>query len=122
MGRLGAGVDSDFAVDDVGSETVNIVDRNTVIAPLPSLAAVHAGMHRTEESAGKNRAGGALEDDRADVLAAQRALGFAPLAALIALEQRQSILSSRPQLMRTFCRRIDIGSTMGKSDRHKSPP
>jgi len=86
MGRLSAGVDSDFAVDDVGSETVNIVDRNAVIAPLPSLAAVHAGMHRTEESAGKYRPGGALEDDRADMLAAQRALRFAPFTALFSLE------------------------------------
>jgi hypothetical protein len=44
------------------------------IAPLPGLSTVGAGVNRAEESARKHDATLGLEDNRADMLAAQSAL------------------------------------------------
>jgi hypothetical protein len=71
------------------------VDRHSVVTPFPGLSAVGAGVDRSEKRAGEHGAGSALEDDRADVLAAERALRFTPLAA-VSLKQRSPVLSSRP--------------------------
>src|ERR1044072_5438859 len=121
MRGLSACVHADLAVDTCGGQAVHALDRHAVVAPFPVLTAVDAGMDRSEKCAGEHGAGGALEDDRADVLAAERALRLAPLAA-VALEQHQSILSGRPQLTGTLRGRVDVGAAVGKSDRHKSPP
>ena len=45
MRRLCPGINSNFVIDDGGSQAVDIVNRYAVIAPLPGLAAVGAGMH-----------------------------------------------------------------------------
>src|SRR6186713_3071174 len=99
MRGLGAGIDAHFAVDNVGSETVDIVNCHAVVAPLPGFAAVGAGVNGAEESSGEHRAAGFFEDDRADVLPAQRALCFAP-AVGAAFEEHESVLGADPKLPR----------------------
>src|SRR5438093_10764967 len=102
MSRLCPGTNANFAVYDVGSETVDVADRNAVVAPLPSLPAVCAGVDRTKKCAGEHRPGCALEDDRADILTAQGALSFAPFSIAFAFELNQSVLGSNPELRRSF--------------------
>src|SRR5262245_17923754 len=98
MRRLRPGVDSDFAVDNVGRQAVDIVNRNAVVAPLPGFSTVGARVNRAKESTGEYRAGSFLEDDRADILAAQRALRFTPFAAVFALEANEPVLGAHPKL------------------------
>src|SRR5262245_24925999 len=62
--RLRAGVNPNFAVRDGRSQAVNVMNRETIVTPLPGFAAVFAGMNRTEERAGKHQAAGPLEHDR----------------------------------------------------------
>ena len=60
-----------------------------------------------------------FENDRTDVLTFQCALSFTPVTVARALEENQSVLGSDPKLAWGFAARINVGSTMRKSDRHK---
>src|SRR2546425_8278480 len=102
MSRLCPGINANFAVYDVGSETVDVADRNAFVAPLPSLPAVCARVDRTEKCAGEHRPGCALKDDRADILTAQGALSFAPFPIVFTFELNQSVLRADPELPRSF--------------------
>src|SRR5688572_4027788 len=112
MRRLGAGINSDFAVDDGRSEAVNVVNRHAGVAPLAGLAAIRAGVNRAEECAGEHHTAGWLEDDRTDMVAAQRAPGFAPLAIVVSFKKHQSVLSCDPEFARAIGCRINIGSAV----------
>src|SRR6185503_10439926 len=113
MRRLRAGVHSNLAVDNGRSETVDVMNRDAVVAPLPGFSAVRARVNRAEECTGEHRAAVGLEDDRADVIAAQRAPGFPPTTVVGALEKHRSVLGCRPKLARRVCRRINVGSAVG---------
>jgi hypothetical protein len=94
------------------------MNANAIVAPLPVLAAVVAGVNRAEKRAGKYGSAGALEDDRADMFPAQRALRLAPLFLAHPLEEYQTILGAHPELPRRFLSRIHVGSAVRQCDSH----
>jgi len=103
MRRLGAAVDPDFTVDRAASQAVDVMIGDAVIAPLPGSAAIGARVHGTEERAREQGATGRLENNRADVLAFERAPDLAPFS-VVALEQNQAVLGRHPELVRSFAR------------------
>src|SRR5215475_11642893 len=96
VGRLRAGINPNFAVRDGRSQAVNVMNREAIVTPFPGFAAVRAGMNRTKERSGKHQATGPLEDNRTNMLAAQRAMRLAPFGIVGALEQDQAIFGPDP--------------------------
>src|SRR5206468_9319628 len=71
-------IDSDLAVDNRGGEAVNVIHRQTLVAALPGFSAIRACMNGTKEGAGKHETTRPLEDNGADMQAAERAMTHAP--------------------------------------------
>jgi hypothetical protein len=61
-------------------------------------------VNRAEESAGKHHTAGGLENDRADMLAAERMMGEAPIPPIFTLQQDGSVFGADPELPRTIAR------------------
>src|SRR5215470_10591413 len=72
--RFRSRIDTRLPVYFRASQAVHVMNGEAGVAPLPGFSAVGAGVDRAEEGARKHDATLGLEDNRADMLAAQSAL------------------------------------------------
>src|SRR5688572_11377632 len=100
MRGLRSRVHTRFSVNHSRRQAIDIMNAQAGVAALPGIAAVDAGVNGAEERAGKQSSRCTLENNRANMLAAQGAPGFAPLSVVHSLIEHQTVLRANPELLR----------------------
>src|SRR5919109_1702399 len=111
MRRLSARIHTRLSIDQLTGKGINLLSTNAVVATLPSLTEIHAGIDLTTVSPAEQRLAARLEDDRAEVLARNhRSLALPRTAAL--LEREDAFGSADEQFIfryLTFGERLTSG-------------
>ncbi len=92
MRRLSTRIDTRLAVNHLSGKRINLLVADAVVAPLPSLAEIRAGVNLAAIGPAEQRLGHGLKDDRAEMLA--RNHRAVPLPRAAALLKRKDAVDS----------------------------